>query len=72
VINKEEGKNNYKDVFYDCADVVVSSLQQCEEELFIRSLNNTSFGINQLVVFAGILSVLITFKDSKLTRQIQG
>jgi len=27
VINKEEGINNYIYVFYDCANIVVSSIQ---------------------------------------------
>jgi len=36
-------------------DIVVFSIQQCEEESFMRSLNNMLFGINQSVVFEEIL-----------------
>jgi len=46
-------------------NIVVFSIQQCDKELFMRSLNNTSFGINPLVVFGEIL--VLEWKINKRT-----
>jgi len=60
VIKKKEGKNNYNYYNYNyyfcyCADVVVSSIQQCGEVFLMKNVNNRSFGTNQSVMFARIL-----------------
>ena len=38
IIKIIEGKNNYKYFFYDCADVVVSSIQQCGNMILVLEL----------------------------------